>query len=70
MLSSKSGFSSAGRVYLWAVIGAGVVVVLGSIYRLYEQQIGNQWFILAALTLGSLVIGPFAAAAALRHGLE
>ena len=53
MLSSKSGFSAAGRVYLWTVIGAGVAVVLGSIYRLHQQQIGNQWFILAALTLVS-----------------
>src|SRR3954470_23687378 len=51
MLSSKSGFSATGRAYLWTVIGAGVVVVLGSIYRLHQQQIGNQWFILAALTL-------------------
>ena len=53
MLSSKSGFSAAGRVYLWTVIGAGVAVVLGSIYLLHQQQIGNQWFILAALTLVS-----------------
>ena len=53
MLSSKSGFSTAGRVYLWTVIGAGVAVVLGSIYRLHQQQIGNQWFLLAALTLVS-----------------
>src|SRR5689334_16876715 len=51
MLSSKSGFSAVGRTYLWTVIGAGAIVVLGSIYRLYDQQIGNQWFILATLTL-------------------
>jgi len=31
---------------------------------------GPPFMILAALTLGSLVIGPLAAAAALRHGLE
>jgi len=31
---------------------------------------GAPFAILAALTLMSLVIGPFAAAAALRHGLE
>jgi len=31
---------------------------------------GAPFMILCALTLGSLVIGPFAAAAALRHGLE
>jgi heme exporter protein B len=31
---------------------------------------GTPFLILCALTLGSLVLGPFAAAAALRHGLE
>ena len=31
---------------------------------------GAPFMILCALTLGSLVLGPFAAAAALRHGLE
>ena len=31
---------------------------------------GAPFLILSALTLGSLVLGPFAAAAALRHGLE
>jgi heme exporter protein B len=31
---------------------------------------GTPFTILCALTLGSLVLGPFAAAAALRHGLE
>jgi len=31
---------------------------------------GTPFTILCALTLASLVVGPFAAAAALRHGLE
>jgi heme exporter protein B len=31
---------------------------------------GTPFLILGALTLMSLVLGPFAAAAALRHGLE
>jgi heme exporter protein B len=31
---------------------------------------GPAFTILCALTLASIVIGPFAAAAALRHGLE
>jgi heme exporter protein B len=31
---------------------------------------GAPFMILCALTLGSLVLGPFAAAAALRQGLE
>src|SRR6266853_211250 len=48
---SATGFSRAGRVYLWSVIAAGFAVVAGSIYELYVEPIGNQWFILAALTL-------------------
>jgi putative nucleotidyltransferase with HDIG domain len=51
MVSSQPVFSSFGRAYLWTVIGAGALVVLGSIYRLHDQAIGTQWFILAALTL-------------------
>jgi putative nucleotidyltransferase with HDIG domain len=51
MVSSQPAFTRFGQAYLWTVIGAGVVVVLGSIYQLYHQAIGNQWFILAALTL-------------------
>src|SRR5215213_5678058 len=34
------------------------------------MSFGAPFLILCALTLGSLVLGPFAAAAALRHGLE
>jgi heme exporter protein B len=34
------------------------------------MSFGAPFMILCALTLGSLVLGPFAAAAALRHGLE
>jgi heme exporter protein B len=34
------------------------------------SSFGAPFMILCALTLGSLVLGPFAAAAALRHGLE
>src|SRR3954453_14103804 len=48
---SRTGFSPAGKVYLWSVIAAGIGVVIGSIYWMYLQPIGNQWFILAALTL-------------------
>src|SRR5438552_2623553 len=35
-----------------------------------SMSFGAPFLILCALTLGSLVLGPFAAAAALRHGLE
>src|SRR5206468_5623241 len=48
---SPNGFTRLGRVYLWSVIVAGFVVVGGSIYQMYVEPIGNQWFILAALTL-------------------
>src|SRR6195256_3220744 len=48
---SPSGLTSSGRLYVWSVIAAGFAVVGGSIYHLYGEPIGNQWFILAALTL-------------------
>jgi heme exporter protein B len=38
--------------------------------RSSDCAIGTPFTILCALTLVSAVIGPFAAAAALRHGLE
>src|SRR3954447_7682412 len=50
MLSS-SGLTRPGRLYVWSVIAAGFAVVGGSIYHLYGEPIGNQWFMLAALTL-------------------
>ena len=48
---SSSGLTQSGRLYVWAVIVAGLMVVGGSIYHLFIDPIGNQWFILAALTL-------------------
>src|SRR6266849_4638712 len=48
---SHSGLTRSGRIYVWSVIAAGFAVVGGSIYHLYIEPIGNQWFILAALTL-------------------
>jgi len=48
---SQSGLTRSGRLYVWSVIAAGFAVVGGSIYHLYLEPIGNQWFILAALTL-------------------
>ncbi|HET6958483.1 MAG TPA: hypothetical protein VFI56_17920, partial [Vicinamibacterales bacterium] len=48
---SPSGLTQSGRLYVWAVIAAGLTVVGGSIYHLFIEPIGNQWFILAALTL-------------------
>jgi diguanylate cyclase (GGDEF)-like protein/putative nucleotidyltransferase with HDIG domain len=50
MLSSAD-LTKPGRLYVWSVIAAGSAVVGGSIYHLYGEPIGNQWFILAALTL-------------------
>src|SRR6267142_2572743 len=48
---SRPGLTGSSRVYVWAVIVAGFAVVGGSIYQMYVEPIGNQWFILAALTL-------------------
>src|SRR5256885_11396260 len=48
---SPSGLSRPGRFYVWTVIAAGSAVVGGSIYHLYGEPIGSQWFMLAALTL-------------------
>src|SRR5215212_9951749 len=48
---SRSSFSTAGKIYIWGVIAAGFAVVGGSIYSLYVEPIGYEWFILAALTL-------------------
>src|SRR3954468_18573836 len=45
----KSG--NAGRVYLAAVIAAGLSVVLHSLSTLYLHPVGYEWFILAGLTL-------------------
>src|SRR5262245_60601715 len=48
---SPKGFSGFGKFYLWSVIAAGLAVVSGSIYQLYVEPIGSQWFVLAILTL-------------------
>ena len=48
---SQSGFTRFGNAYLWSVIAAGFTVIGLSIHGLYAEPIGNQWFILAALTL-------------------
>jgi len=40
-----------GRVYVWAVIVAGILVIGDSLYEMYREPIGYQWFLLAALTL-------------------
>jgi len=48
---SRPGFTFFGRVYLWSVIAAGSAAVGGSIFQLYVEPIGYQWFLLATLTL-------------------
>src|SRR6266576_3290662 len=48
---SQTGFTRFGKAYLWSVIVAGFTVIGLSIHGLYVEPIGNQWFILAALTL-------------------
>src|SRR5205809_2613229 len=49
----KQSWSRYGRLYLWAVITAGLIVIGRSIWQLYRQPIGSEWFIIAALTLVS-----------------
>src|SRR5204862_5025445 len=52
-MASQSGFTRTGKLYVWTVIVAGFSVVGSSIYSLYLEPIGNQWFIIAGLTLVS-----------------
>lgn len=48
---SQSTFTRLGKTYLWVVILAGLAAISWSIHRLYVEPVGQQWFILAALTL-------------------
>src|SRR3954471_9660336 len=50
---SQTRLTRGATAYVWSVIAVGFAVVCGSIFRLYVEPIGNQWFILAALTLVS-----------------
>lgn len=45
--------SAYGRAYIATIILLGFCVVGGSVYQLYVNPIGYQWFLLAALTLMS-----------------
>lgn len=49
--SSKGTFPLFGRLYLGAVIAAGLAVILHSLYSLYVRPVGGEWFVLAGLTL-------------------
>src|SRR5947207_1151951 len=49
----RSRFSGLRGPYLWSVILAGGAVLSASVFQVVDQPIGIQWFILAALTLGS-----------------
>jgi diguanylate cyclase (GGDEF)-like protein/putative nucleotidyltransferase with HDIG domain len=42
--------STAGRVYLTAVIACGIAAVASSVFRLHVEPLGYQWYMLAALT--------------------
>jgi diguanylate cyclase (GGDEF)-like protein/putative nucleotidyltransferase with HDIG domain len=48
-----SRISEGARVYLGAVIFFGIMAVAFSLYQLYVQPLGYQWYMLAALTLVS-----------------
>ena len=50
-MAAKPTLTAAGRLYLTAVILAGGLVVLHSLYSLYTAPVGYEWFVLAGLTL-------------------
>lgn len=50
-MTSQHTLSTAGRIYLGAVIAAGLVVVMHSVQTLYIDSVGLEWFVLAGLTL-------------------
>jgi diguanylate cyclase (GGDEF)-like protein/putative nucleotidyltransferase with HDIG domain len=50
-MTSKQPFPHVGQLYLAVVIIAGLGVVLHSLYSLYANPVGYEWFILAGLTL-------------------
>ena len=56
MTSQRAGAGSLNRVgqaYLSFVIALGLLVIVGSVYRLHVEPLGYQWYMLAALTLVS-----------------
>src|SRR5690242_14497158 len=50
-MTIKTRLGGPARAYLAAVITAGSVVVLYSLYSLYSRPVGYEWFVLAGLTL-------------------
>jgi diguanylate cyclase (GGDEF)-like protein/putative nucleotidyltransferase with HDIG domain len=50
-MAATSDFSRSGRIYLGAVIVGGLAVVAASVRHFYQDPIGYEWFLLAALTL-------------------
>jgi diguanylate cyclase (GGDEF)-like protein/putative nucleotidyltransferase with HDIG domain len=50
-MTSKQKLTGVRWLYLLAVIIAGFIVILHSLYSLYARPVGYEWFILAGLTL-------------------
>lgn len=50
-MSSRERLAGTARLYLAAVIVAGLFVVVHSLYSLYYKPVGYEWFVLAGLTL-------------------
>src|SRR3954467_208689 len=57
-MTEQRTLTDAGRLYLGAVIVAGLLVVLHSLYSLSRSPVGPEWFVWAGLTLlsGSFTI--------------
>src|SRR5687768_8061555 len=57
-MTTKTGMSDAGRIYVVTVATVGLAIVLHSLLGLAIGSIGYQWFVLAGLTLlsGSFTI--------------
>lgn len=51
VMANKRPLSRAARCYVGTVIALGSAVILLSVYHIYAETLGQEWLILAALTL-------------------
>src|SRR5262245_5815983 len=50
-MTDFKGLRPAVKIYVSSVVLTGTALVAHSVYRLYQEPMGSQWFILAGLTL-------------------